>query len=92
MAEIVVRCACCGRPGEMIGGDNAMARCPVHLDVVDAEAWKKERAAMRAMFETEQEALAHVLADYGAAVDLVRELQRDSEPDSDFDDVPVTQH
>lgn len=92
MTEIVVRCACCGRPGELVCGDEAMARCPVHRDVVDAEAWKEERASMRAMFETEAEALAYFLADYGAGLDLVRELQSDSVPDFDFGDVPVTRH
>lgn len=92
MAEIVVGCACCGRPGEMIGGDEAMARCPVHRDVLDAEALRAERAAMPAMFESEAEALAHFLADYGAGVDLVRELQSESVPDTDRDDVPVTRH
>lgn len=82
MAEIVVRCECCGRRGELIGGGQSKARCPVHRDVVDAEAWKKERAAMPALFATEAEALKHFLADYGAGLDLVRELQRGDDDDT----------
>ncbi|MGN8152696.1 hypothetical protein ACTJK5_10515 [Agrobacterium sp. 22094] len=93
MAEIVVTCEFCGRPGGMIGGGiDARARCPVHLDVVDAEEWLRSRAAMSAMFESEQEALAHFWADYGAGLDLVRELQRESVSDTDCGDVPVTRH
>lgn len=92
MAEIVVTCECCGRPGELIGGGEAMARCPVHHDIVDAEEWLRIRAAMPAMFESESEALKHFLADYGAGLDLVRELQRESVSDTDCGDVPVTRH
>jgi hypothetical protein len=57
-----------------------------------SHAWLRSRAAMPALFETEAEALKHFLADYGAAVDLVRELQRDSVPETDCGDVPVTHH
>jgi hypothetical protein len=76
----------------MVGDDKAMVRCPVHRDVVDADAWKKVRAAMPALFDSEAEALAHFLADYGAGLDLVRELHIASVLDSDCDDVPVTHH
>lgn len=76
MTEIVVTCECCGRPGDLIGCGQSKARCPIHRDVVDPGAWKKARAAMPALFGTEAEALEHFLADYGAGLDLVRELQR----------------
>lgn len=88
MSEIVVACACCGRPGALVEfGDEVRIRCVLHTPVVDAEDWLRARAAMRCAFATEAELMAYFRRDYGAGVDLVQELQRDPD-ESD----PETKH
>lgn len=84
MSEIDDKCECCGRPGRSIGdGDEARVRCVRHEYVVDVDAWKKELAEMPAMFETEEEALAHFLQDYGDGLDMMQELAREDGEDDE---------
>ncbi|MGE7368299.1 hypothetical protein ACQKKX_04410 [Neorhizobium sp. NPDC001467] len=87
MSEIVVLCECCGRPGGLIGaGDDVRAKCVLHADVIDAEDWRAKRESMSVMFENEQEAIAHFLQDYGAGLDLMKELMSDGERDPEDPD------
>lgn len=93
MAEIDDKCGCCGRPGHVIGdGDEARIRCVRHENVVNAEEWKQRQDAIPAMFETEEEALAHFLADYGDGLDFMQELTRDDGAQYPADEDPETRH
>jgi hypothetical protein len=84
MTEIDDKCGCCGRPGRLIGaGDEARVRCVRHEYVVDAEAWRARQDEIPVMFETEEEALAHFLADYGRGLDMMQELAREGGDDDD---------
>ena len=78
MSKIVVACECCGRPGALVGaGSDARVRCVRHEYIVDAGDWLRARSEMRLAFESEAELMAYFLRDYGAGLDLVRDLQRD---------------
>ncbi|RVL94710.1 hypothetical protein [Sinorhizobium meliloti] len=82
-AKSLVTCEVCGREGRLIGaGQDARVRCVRHEDVVDIEQWEEKRAAMRAMFETEEESVEHFRQDYGKGVDMMRHLQTAVEQDS----------
>lgn len=73
-----VTCACCGLPGGAIGeGDERRIRCRRHEDVIDVGEWRARQDAIPVMFKTEEEALAHFLADYGAGLDMMKELAAD---------------
>ncbi|TAW73024.1 hypothetical protein ELI16_14300 [Rhizobium ruizarguesonis] len=73
-AKSLVTCECCGREGQLIdAGERARMRCAAHVDVVDAMAWVPP---VGVMFDTEEEAMAHFLGDYGDGLDMMQELQR----------------
>ena len=67
-------------------------RCARHEYVVDAVEWRaKQDAVPPVMFETEAEALAHFLQDYGAGLDMMKDFLSDRDRDSD-DENPETRH
>lgn len=75
----LVTCECCGRIGRMIGvGDEARVRCSAHEDVVDAMGWSPPEGAL---FASDEEAMAHFLADFGDGLDAMQELSRDGDDD-----------
>ncbi|OCW56248.1 hypothetical protein [Hoeflea olei] len=76
----LVTCECCGRIGRLVGsGDDARVRCAAHVDVVDAMGWVPPADVM---FETDEEALAHFLDDYGGGLDAMQELSQDGDDDT----------
>lgn len=82
-------CECCGRPGKLVdAGENARIRCVQHGYVVDAVEWSGNPVG--AIFESADEAMAHFLADYGAGIDMMQELQADADEDPDKPD--ATKH
>ncbi|GMB82734.1 hypothetical protein NN6n1_35170 [Shinella zoogloeoides] len=75
----LVTCECCGRIGKMIGaGPDARVRCAAHAAVVDAMGWRPPEGAS---FESDEEALAHFLGDYGDGLDAMQELSRNDVED-----------
>lgn len=69
----LVTCECCGRIGKLVGaGDDARVRCAAHVDVEDAMSWQPPKDVM---FETDEEAMAHFLADFGDGLDFMQEMQ-----------------
>jgi len=85
-------CECCGREGRLVSaGQDARVRCVRHEYVVDVAEWEEKRASMRTAFETEEEAVEHFQADYGAGVDMMQELQTAAEQDSSESD-PTSKH
>lgn len=73
----LVTCECCGRMGKLVGADQeARVRCAAHADVVDAMTWQPPEGVM---FETDEEATAHFLSDYGDGVDFIRELAQEDD-------------
>ncbi|MBX5112001.1 hypothetical protein HJB51_29150 [Rhizobium lentis] len=85
-------CECCGRMGKLIGaGETARVRCARHEYVVDVDAWAKEMSTERsAMFENEEDAVAHFLQDYGDGIDMMKDLQSAAEDPDERD--PKTRH
>ncbi|MBV2183972.1 MAG: hypothetical protein KUL88_05470 [Rhizobium sp.] len=78
-AKSLVTCECCGRIGRMIGaGLDARVRCAAHVDVLDAMGWVPPTGAL---FESDAEAMAHFLGDYGDGLDAMHELARDGDED-----------
>jgi len=76
----LVTCECCSRMGQMIGaGDDARVRCAAHADVVDALGWQPPEDVL---FETEQEAMAHFLGEYGDGLDAMQELAGKDDDDT----------
>ncbi len=79
MEKSLQTCECCGRMGQMIGaGRDARVRCAAHVDVVDAMGWRPPDGAL---FETDEEAMAHFLSDYGDGLDAMQGLARDGDED-----------
>lgn len=84
-AKSLVTCECCGRSGKLIdAGEVARVRCVQHEYVVDAVAWSGNPVGF--MFESTEAAMAHFLADYGAGIDMMQELQTAVDQESDDDD------
>lgn len=82
-AKSLVTCECCGREGKLMGaGSEARVRCVRHGYVVDAVEWSS-RAPAELMFESEDEAMAHFLSDYGDGLGMMQELQAAVEVDPD---------
>ena len=78
-AKSLVTCECCSRMGKLIGvGDEARVRCAAHADVLDAMAWVPPE---RALFASDEEAMAHFLSDFGDGLDAMRELSRSRDDD-----------
>ncbi|WP_156397342.1 hypothetical protein [Rhizobium sp. Root1204] len=72
-------CECCGRAGAMIGaGPDVTVRCAAHEDVVDAMGWQPPEGAM---FESDEEAMAHFLSDFGDGLDAMQEMARNGDDD-----------
>lgn len=74
-------CECCGREGRLVGaGETARVRCVQHEYVVDAVEWSRELQAAQGrpvMFETEEAAMAHFLADMADGLEFIRQAQRE---------------
>ncbi|MDH2091506.1 hypothetical protein N5K21_22500 [Rhizobium pusense] len=71
-------CECCGREGKLIdAGESARVRCVRHEDVVDAVEWSVNPVGF--MFDSAEAAMAHFLGDYGAGLEMMRDLARDDE-------------
>ena len=88
-ARSLVTCECCGRPGQLVdAGENARVRCVQHEHVVDAVAWSRDPVGF--MFDSADEAMSHFLADYGAGIDMMQELQAGA--DEDHGDAVETKH
>ncbi|RVP47349.1 hypothetical protein [Sinorhizobium medicae] len=80
-ARSLVTCECCGRPGGLVdAGQNVRVRCVRHRYVVDAVEWSGNPVGF--MFESAEEAMAHFLRDYGAALDMMKELSREDDDDT----------
>lgn len=81
-AKSLGTCECCGREGKLIdAGESARVRCERHEYVVDAMEWSGNPVG--ALFDSAEEAMAHFLDDYGAGVDMMRELAAADEDDAD---------
>lgn len=77
-AKSLVTCECCGREGQLINaGESAQVRCVRHEYVVDAVEWSTNPVGF--LFDSAEEAMAHLIEDYGAGLDMVRDLARDDE-------------
>jgi hypothetical protein len=75
----IVTCECCGRMGQMLGaGETARVRCAAHEDVVDAMTWVPPKDAL---FESDEDAMAHFLGDYDNGLDMMQDLARDGGDD-----------
>jgi hypothetical protein len=86
-AKSLQTCECCGREGRLIGaGQEARVRCARHEYVIDAEEWSRALPPTRAMFESEEEALAHFQADFGDGLDFIQKAQAEGLLDGDDDD------
>lgn len=78
-AKSIQTCECCGRMGCMIGaGQDTRVRCAAHADVADAMTWLPPEGVL---FETDEEAMAHFLGDYGDGLDAMQELSRSGDDD-----------
>ncbi|WP_421405112.1 hypothetical protein [Agrobacterium fabrum] len=78
-------CECCCRMGKLIdAGETARVRCVRHEYVVDVAEWAANPLGF--MFDTADEAMAHFLDDYGAGVEMMKELARKD------DDADETKH
>lgn len=85
-AKSLVTCECCGRHGQLVdAGETARVRCVRHEYVVDVVEWSGNPVGY--MFDSADEAMAHFLADYGAGLDMMQELQAGSDED-DVDEMP----
>lgn len=74
----LVTCECCGRTGHLIdAGDEARVRCCAHEYVKDAVEWSSAAKTAAVMFESDEEALAHFLDDYGDGLDFIRRVQEE---------------
>lgn len=86
-AKSLVTCECCGREGRLIdAGESARVRCVRHEYVVDVVEWSGNPVGF--LFDSTEEAMAHFLADYGAGLDMMQELQAGSDED-DADETSV---
>ncbi len=86
-ARSLQTCECCGREGELVdAGETARVRCVRHEYVVDAVEWGGNPVGF--MFESTDEAMAHFLADYGAGLDMMQDLQAAADED-DADEATV---
>ncbi|ANM09258.1 MULTISPECIES: hypothetical protein [unclassified Rhizobium] len=84
-ARSLQTCECCGRQGQLVGaGENALVRCVQHEYVLDAMAWSADPVGF--LFDSAEEAMAHFLQDYGAGIDMMKDLAAGS----DEDDADVT--
>ncbi|MEZ0003253.1 hypothetical protein [Sinorhizobium fredii] len=80
-AKSLVTCECCGRPGKLTdAGESARVRCVQHAYVVDAVAWSRDPVGF--MFDSAEEAMAHFRSDYGAGIDMMRDLTREGDDDT----------
>lgn len=86
-AKSLATCECCGREGKLIdAGAAARVRCVRHEYVVDALEWSRDPVGF--MFDSAEEAMAHFLADYGAGVEMMKDLQAAADED-DADETSV---
>lgn len=73
-------CECCGREGQLIdAGERARVRCVRHEDVVDVAEWSGNPVGF--LFDSAEEAMAHLLADYGDGLDMMQALAREDGDD-----------
>ncbi|WP_107675066.1 hypothetical protein [Agrobacterium sp. LAD9] len=86
-AKSLVTCECCGREGRLIdAGESARVRCVRHKYIVDVVEWSGNPVGF--LFDSAEEAMAHFLADYGAGLDMMQELQAGCDED-DADETSV---
>lgn len=72
--------------GKLVGAHpEARVRCAAHVDVVDAMSWVPPEGVL---FDSDAEAMAHFLSDYGDGIDF---MQQQVAADEDSDDVDETQ-
>lgn len=73
-AKSLVTCECCGQRGQLIdAGETARVRCARHEYVADALDMSRDPVGF--MFESAEEAMAHLLSDYGEGLEFIQEAQ-----------------
>lgn len=91
-AKSLVTCECCGRRGQVIdAGENARVRCARHEYVADALDMPRDPVGY--MFDSAEEAMAHLLSDHGEGLDFMQEAQaRGLLDDSDREEEDDARH